>query len=119
MKSFVVASLLFVFLIGIIIGNAIYVHHVSSHILKRLEDLSFESDAEALSSLEDYWEHHRPFVSLSLGYGELDHLTESLLSMEAAHKTRNASDFERFREICRDAARELTRMERFSPENLF
>ena len=119
MKSFVIASVLFVLLVGIIVGNAIYVHHVSNHILEQLEVLSLESSADELSSLEEYWTRHRPFVSLSLGYGELDHLTESLLSMKAAHKTRNVSDFERFREICRDAARELTRLERFSPENLF
>ena len=119
MKSFAIASVLFILLIGIIIGNAIYVHHVSSHILEQLEALSFESSADALSSLEEYWMRHHPFVSLSLGYGELDHLSESLIAMEAAHTCREASDFERFRQICFDAARELTRLERFSPENLF
>ena len=119
MKSFAIASVLFILLIGIIIGNAIYVHHVSSHILERLESLSLESSADELSSLGDYWAHHRPFVSLSLGYGELDHLSESLIAMEAAHASRETSDFERFRQICFDAARELTRLERFSPENLF
>ena len=119
MKSFVIASFLFILLIGLIVGNAIYVHHVSKQILLRLDALSFESTADEVAAPGQYWDCHRAFVSLSLGYGELDHLTESLISMEAAHKTLNASDFERFREICRDAARELTRLEQFSAENLF
>lgn len=119
MKSFVIASFLFILLIGLIIGNAIYVHHVSNQILWQLEALSFEDTADEVAAPGRYWERHRAFVSLSLGYRELDHLTESLISMEAAHKSLDASDFERFREICRDAARELTRLERFSAENLF
>ncbi len=119
MKSFVIASFLFILLIGLIIGNAIYVHHVSKQILLHLENLSFESPEDEVAAPGRYWDRHRAFVSLSLGYGELDHLTESLISMEAAHESRNASDFERFRQICRDAARELTRLEQFSAENLF
>ena len=119
MKSFVVASILFILLVGVIIGNAIYVHHVSKEIILQLEELSFESTADEVESPGRYWDRHRAFVSLSLGYRELDHLTESLISMEAAHKSLDAPSFERFRQICHDAARELTRLEQFSPENLF
>ena len=119
MKSFAVASILLAVLIALIVGNAIYIHHVSDGILLRLENLSMESTHDEVMAVGLYWERHRPFVRLSLGYRDLDRLNESLIALQASHLSDDASDFERYRRLCLDAARELARLERFSPENLF
>lgn len=119
MRSFWISVALFVLLIAVIIGNAVYVHHVTEEILARLSHLTAESDEREMAALEAYWEKHRAFVALSISYQELDHLSESLISLRATYDTGNAIDFELYRQICRDASRELARLERFSLENLF
>ena len=46
-------------------------------------------------------------------------MSELLLSLRASSETQNEQDFELYRKIAIDAADELSRLERFSIENLF
>lgn len=121
MKAWIVSLCLFILLIGIIIGNAVYVHRVADHLCSTLHALHFE-DAKTAATLEEldaYWQRHHPFISLSISYRELDHVSETMISLRAAYDTQNVSDFEGYRQLLLDAADELSRLERFSVENLF
>ena len=121
MKAWIISLCLFVLLIGTIIGNAVYVHRVSAHLRTVTDSLCFENGqtAQALDALATYWDKHRPFVALSIGYRDLDHVCETMIFLRAAYDTRNASDFESYRRLLLDAADEISRLERFSVENLF
>lgn len=121
MKGWIVSLCLFVLLLFMIAGNAIYVRHVAEHISGEAQTLSLESEnaEQTLSSLEEYWKKHRPYVALSIGYRELDHLSESLISLRAAYDEKSKSDFALYRRLSIDAAEELARLEQFSVENLF
>lgn len=119
MKAFIISALLFSLLIALIIGNAIYVHRVSEQIRNKLDVLDQSNAEETLSYLEEYWQRHQPYIGLSVSYRELDHLSELLLSLRASSETQNEQDFELYRKIAIDAADELSRLERFSIENLF
>ena len=121
MKAWIVSLCLFVLLLGAIVGNAIYVRHVASHVSHEVLALTLE-DADGnrqLAALEAYWAHHRPYVAFSIGYRELDHLCESLIALRAAYDARSMADFAIYRRLTADAAEELARLEQFSVENLF
>ena len=119
MKAFLASILLFFVLLSLIIGNAVYVHRVSAHIRDVLERMDESNAEESLSALEAYWQRHRKYVALSVSYRELDHLCELLLSLRATLESENREDFTLYRKIAIDAADELSRLERFSIENLF
>ena len=118
MKSFVAACAIFLVFIGLTVGNAIYVHRVSETLCEGLSTLSPESAVEEIEDLMAYWERHRPLIALSIGHRELDHLSESLLTLRVAHGTSNTENFEQARALARSAAELLARPERFSLENL-
>ncbi len=121
MKAWIASLVLLLALIVLIVVNANYVNRVSEHICTTADALSFE-DAQAKNVIEDldqFWNRHRPYMALSIGYRDLDHLSEALISLRSAYDTQNASDFELYRRIISDAADELARLERFSVENLF
>ena len=121
MKAWVASLCLFLVLIGIIIANAIYVHRVTNHLCGVTEHLQFDDAkaAQALDELAAYWNRHRALVALSIGYRDLDHVCETIICLRAAYDTQSASDFETYRRILSDAAVEISRLERFSLENLF
>lgn len=119
MKAFLASTLLFFVLLSLIIGNAVYVHRVSAHIRDELESMNPSNREETLAALEAYWQRHRKYVALSVSYRELDHLSELLLSLRACLDANDQEDFELYRKIAIDAADELSRLERFSIENLF
>lgn len=121
MKAWIISLCLFILLIGVIIGNAFYIHRVAAHLCEISDSLTFEEEETetCLEMLEAYWERHRTFVALSISYRELDRVSEAMISLRSAYDTKNASDFEEYRRLFRDAADEISRLERFSVENLF
>lgn len=121
MKAWIASLCLFAVLIGIIVGNAIYVHRVTDHLKEVAYELRFDAEntVHTLDALSAYWNRHRTFIALSIGYRELDHVCETILYLRAAYDTKNASDFEAYRRLLSDTADEISRLERFSVENLF
>ena len=121
MKAWIASLCLFLVLIAIIVANAIYVHRVTDHLQAVARELRFEDEKTAadLDELSAYWDHHRTFIALSIGYRELDHVCETILYLRAAYDTKSASDFEAYRRLLSDTADEISRLERFSVENLF
>ncbi len=82
MKSFAITLLLFVMMVGIILGNAIYIKRITSSLLEALEFIPAPEDPACLGSTRDltaYWTHHIPFVSLSA----CDPLTERISELLA------------------------------------
>ena len=121
MKAWIASLFLFVLLIGIIIANAVYIHRVSAHLQSAANSLCFESEqtAQTLDELSAYWRRHRARIALSISYRDLDHVCETIISLRAAYDTQSASDFENYRQLLSDVAGEISRLERFSVENLF
>ena len=121
MKAWIISLFLFAAMLAVIIGNAIYVRHVTEHVVQELQSLSVSDpfSAERLERLDAYWQHHKKYVALSISYRELDRLCEMLLSLRVAQDEKNAVNFELYRRLSVDAAEEVARLERFSVENLF
>lgn len=121
MKAWIVSLCLLALLFGLIALNTSYVHRVADHICREAEALTIgdvPSD-ERLSSLEKYWEKHRPLVALSIAHRELDRLSEALIALRAAYDAGADADFTIQRQLVINAASELSRLEEISVENLF
>ena len=121
MKAWIISLVLFILLLGLIIGNAVYIHRVAARLCEISDSLVFdEEETEArFEMLEAYWERNRAFIALSISYRELDRVAEMMISLRSAYETKNASDFEEYRRLFRDVADEISRFERFSVENLY
>ncbi len=120
MKSFLLSLALLALVITGVCVNRIYISHAADVINGTVSQLDLKDDSkESLEKLERYWEKHQKYIGLSVSYRELDHLGEMLISLRWAYDTENEAEFEKYRALTFDAVEEITRMERFSIENLF
>ena len=119
MRSFIVSLILFLCLLTVIFFNNIYVNRTAREISRLLSLTSIEDDtSEQIDSLLSYWERHRPFLSLSVSFRELDKAQELFLALRYAYEAKNPYDFEKTKELIYDTAEDLARLERFSVENI-
>lgn len=120
MKSFIISTVIFALLIAAIACNAFYVKTVSEHILNESQRLADEDySLSVITDLEEYWKKHRAFVGLSVGHLELDHLSETLISLRASCESGSRADAALYLSLLHDAAQEMARHEELSFENLF
>ena len=120
MKAFIISAILFALLIATVIGNAFYVKKVSEHVISETEALKKQDySIEIISDLEKYWKYHRGFVGLSVGHQELDHISQSIISLKSSCESENISDARLYLAILQDAVDEMGRHEEISFENLF
>ena len=120
MKAFWASVILFGVMLILIIGNAAYIHETTDRIRLFDSALDNRSDrAEVLSDLNTFWSARRRIISLSVGYEQLDHLTETIDCLRWADSISDEAEFERYRILLRDAIDEIERTENFSVENLF
>ena len=119
MKSFIISTVLFLLLLTAIVFNALYVRSVSESILEQAEQIGVSFDENAVISLEEYWGKHRSFVGLTVGYRELDHVCETLISLRASCESGNRADAMLYLSLLKDAAEEMARHEELSVSNLF
>ena len=120
MKAFIISAILFALLISAVIGNAFYVKKVSEHVISETEILKEQDySLEIISDLEKYWKRHRSFVGLSVGHQELDHISQSIISLRESCGSGNVSDASLYLSILQDAVEEMGRHEEMSFDNLF
>lgn len=120
MKAFIISTILFALLIATVFGNAFYVKSVSERIVSDLEILKEENyPLQIANGIESYWLKHRSFVALSVGHEELDHVSQTIISLKASCESKNSSDANMYASILQDAANEIGRHEEISLENLF
>jgi hypothetical protein len=120
MKAFIISAILFALLIATVIGNAFYVKKVSEHVISETEKLKNKNySSDIICDLEKYWNRHRGFVGLSVGHQELDHISQSIISLRSSCESKNLSDAKLYLSILQDAVEEMGRHEEISFENLF
>ena len=120
MRSFIISTIIFALLLGAIAFNAFYVKSVSEHILNETQRLANENySLSVITDLEKYWKKHRAFIGLSVGHLELDHLSETLISLRPSCESGSRSDTMLYLSLLHDAAEEMARHEELSFENLF
>ena len=119
MRSFIITSLLFAVMIVSITANAIYVSRTADRIKDHVESEEFEKAPEtAMTALESLWEDNRILLELSVGYKEIDLISELILDLKHYVNEGNTEESKRIRILISDATDDISRLERLSIENL-
>ena len=119
MRSFIITALLFFLMCGGIFINNGYINQSAEYIRECVSDENFESDPEAaIKELDDFWKKNHSVVGLSVGYKELDRISDLIIDLKTYFELGNSSEVFRIRAMIDECADELSRLERFSLENL-
>ena len=119
MRSFLVTLALFAFVCGVIFSNFKYINKTAEHITALVSEDIFTADPKAaIDDLEAFWQKSLPRVGLSVGYKELDRMSDLLLDLRTYFELGNYSEVSRIRVLIRETASEISRLEKISIENL-
>ena len=119
MKSFIITLLLFAATCGIIAANNIYIKNTAEEIIDRVSDEEFDRDPEgSAKELAEFWDKTHPIVGLSVGYKELDRMSDLIIDLNIQLELDNSDEVTRLRAMIVECADEISRLERFELENL-
>ena len=119
MKTLIASIILFLILVGIIIGNLFYIRYATDRLWEYTESISVDSPDEDMERLSAFWKRHKKFIALSASYTELDDICELIIKLSHAHKTGNTAAIEKNKELVLDELIGITRFEKISIENIF
>lgn len=120
MRAFICSVVLFIIIIGGVIGNAFYVSFVADRLEQYADRLkNNKSPTNTLEELWDFWNMHRKFTAISVETKELDAIEKIILTLELSAETGAEFEFENCRRLLKEAATELSRLERLSMESIF
>ena len=119
MRSFIITSLLFTAVLWVIFFNGNYINSSAEYIVECVEDSTFEADPiGCIESLENFWKENQAKVGLSVGYKELDRMSDLIIDLRTYFELGNSAEVKRVRVLIVETADEISRLERFSLENL-
>ena len=119
MRSFIITLILLALVCTAIVLNNMYIKHSAEYIVECVSDNSFVSaPEEAIGKLELFWEKNHPIIGLSVGFKELDRMSDLILDLKIYYKLGSLPEVTRTRDMIREAADEISRLERFGIENL-
>ena len=119
MRTFVATIFIFIFTCSVIIVNNRYVTSCASYISECVSDESFSKSPEnSVKRLETFWEKNHPFVGLSVGFKELDRMSDLIIDLKICTELGDTSEATRLRMLIIDSADDISRLEKFDIENL-
>lgn len=119
MRSFIITIFLFAATCSAIVTNNIYIKSTSEHIVKSLSGEDFERDPQTVAEeLDEFWKKNHPIVGLSVGYKELDRMSDLIIDLKVQLELGNHAEVARLRAMIVECADEISRLERFEIENL-
>lgn len=119
MRSFIITAFLFLIMLSIVYFNNSYIRSSADYICDCVSDAEFEaSPDDAIKKLDEFWEKNHPIVGLSVGYKELDRMSDLILDLKIYHEAGNSTEVSRIRVLICECANEISRLEKFGLENL-
>ncbi|MBO5415626.1 MAG: DUF4363 family protein [Clostridia bacterium] len=119
MRSFIITVLLFILVCAVIVINNNYIRSSAEYIAERVSEEYFEENPErAISELEDFWKKNHPMISMSVGFKELDRMSDLIIDLKTYHMLGIDSEVVLTRVMIVETADEISRLERFGLENL-
>ena len=117
MKSFIVATILFLLLLTLIVINSIYINKACdllSEMSKELGEIGNGDFDSRLSTLESSWQEFRKVARISCPDSELDKIDLTLTEMRSHYESNNQEGLEVAKARLCLLLRELSRLERIS-----
>ena len=119
MRSLIITALLFLSMCAAISINTNYVKNTAEYITDIVSEEKFSSSPEkAIDELDAFWKKNHPIVGLSVGYKELDKMSDLILDLKTYYTEGNSGEVKRIRILIKEAADEISRLEKISIEAL-
>ncbi len=120
MKVLIASIVLFVLILGTVIGNAVY-SDISLGKFSELAQKAYQNSTsdEVLNELFDYWESHKTYFGLTATLKDIDSVTENLLNLQTAITHGNTQLAEQSYVLLQNAIDDIRRFEKLSPANIF
>ena len=120
MKAVIISLILTLILVAAIITNAIYISRVSEEMKSLITQISQgEAVNKAFEELNAIWSRHKNFFTISVGFEEIDHITEYITRLGCAIESNNTADIRLSCALLKNFFDDVTRHERVSPINIF
>lgn len=113
MKAFILSLILFLTLISLIIGNAVYVHSACDELSKMLSELD-ENDTLGAEKICESWHSHRQILSLSVHETLLERMDDLTENLKSAVTAGDGAEFNKNRALIYELISELIRNEELS-----
>lgn len=119
MRSFIATLLLFISICTVIVINNNYIKRSAEYITERVSEEVFEENPEkAIAELEEFWKKNHPIISMSVGFKELDRMSDLIIDLKTYYELGIASEVAHTRVMIIETVDEISRLERFGLENL-
>ena len=122
MKSFLVAYIIFLLMIGSIVGNARYIDTTVDELLEMLgtaDPSDTAQNAQRLRELEAFWNKEKKFVQVSVSHHKVDAVRDLLSSLLIYNECGDLTEYEKTAALLSAAIEELRLPEKLSGENIF
>lgn len=121
MRGLIITLILFVILISIVIINSFYVNNIINGIKNEITTLKLvpcEENAIIIKQIKSDWEKDSILISLSVGYEDIEELTDMIVSLEASNSAKDYNQFKLYYELLLNSIEEIGRLEKFSVKNI-
>ena len=119
MRSLIITLILLFAMFGAVTLNNVYIRKTSDFISNCISEEKFEADPESsIEALDKFWRKNHPIVGLSVGYKELDQMSDLIVELRIYHELGDKGEIRRVRALILETADEISRLERFALENL-
>ena len=128
MKTFIASLSIIMAVLIFVIWNAATVTGKINALLEIIENLpadaeAFDAEADAISDeierLRALWDEAMPFLTLTVGYDNLNRADESFIALYVSYGNRNGDDFTVARMHFCDGLHRLRTLEGFHPDGIF
>ena len=120
MKAFIISLVLTVILIVGIIANTVYISRVTEQMKSLVTEICRGSSSDkAFEQLDEIWARHKNFFAISVGFEEIDHVTEYITRLGFALEEGDGVDIRRNCALLQNFFGDVTRHESISLLNIF
>ena len=121
MRAFLISLLLFSIMLAAIGTNFSYINSLTEMLLEKIDLLSFsefEHTQNLLKEIRNRFDKERGIILLSISYTTVNKVSDSIDSTIAYLSAHDEPGFENAKAILKNAVRDLSRLDRFSPDNI-
>lgn len=118
MRSLIITLILFLSMCGLIVMNNLYINQCADCIVSLVEEEFERAPEKAIEKLDSFWQKNHAIVGLSVGYKELDKMSDLILDFKTYFELGIDSEVKRVRILIVETADEISRLEKISIENL-
>ena len=115
MRDLIISLVLFALMIGVIVGNSLFVNRSVRELIEAVEavpDLNSDDCGLRIKELKLYWRNFKRIARLTLDYIELNRMECLIEEMECHRLTGNVNDFEHAKVMMINLLREMARLEK-------